>query len=504
MCAQILRSEELSSNKEIFFTSTPSRIIHETAVLLPDKEALGDRGRYYTYAELDRCSNLIAQRLIREKVGHEEIVCVYTGRSAYAIFAMLGIWKAGGAYLYIDDTYPEQRREWIMRKCDVERVISREWVEETIREEEGKEVPYVDLSQPEDMAVIIFTSGTTSSPKGVIVEHRNIAAATSNFDRQYVTTNSRVSTFAGFGFIAAIFDTASTLSCGGFMDIIPDETRHKIDKIVEYWNRERITHSFLPPHMALKLMDYDDEQVPLELLLVSSEPVRNMCKKPYIVLNVYASTETCSQCTVYEIRDTRKEYPIGKVGPNTRSYVVGEDGKPVPKGEIGELWLAGPQITRGYWKMPEETAASYVLNPFTDDPKYAHLFKTKDMVRELPDGDLFFVSRMGNMYKIRGFRVEGGEVESAINACDEVKEVVVKAFANKNGTNILCAFITAEKKLDPKKIKEKLKAYLPGYMIPTAILQIDEMPILPNGKADRKSLMPPPEIDDHKLLARLY
>ena len=242
----------------------------------------------------------------------------------------------------------------------------------------------------------------------------------------------------------------------------------------------------------------------LRLLLVSSEPVRNLKKKPYTILNVYASTETCSQCTVYEITDTRHEYPIGTVGPNTRSYVVGEDGQPVKQGETGELWIAGPQITRGYWKLPEETAASYIKNPFTDDPKYAHLFKTKDRVRELPDGNLFFVGRMGHMYKIRGFRVEGGEVESAMLACGNIKEVVVKAFEDKGGTNILCAFIVADEKLDPKIIKEKLRDYLPGYMIPTAILQLEEMPHNPNGKADRKALQPPPELDDHKLLEKLY
>ena len=115
MCRQILRSEELSKNKEIFFTSTPSRIIHETALACPEREALGDNGKYYTYAQVEQYSNLIAEKLIREGVGREEIVCVYTGRNACAVFALLGIWKAGGAYLYIDNTYPVQRRDWIKR-----------------------------------------------------------------------------------------------------------------------------------------------------------------------------------------------------------------------------------------------------------------------------------------------------------------------------------------------------------------------------------------------------
>ena len=290
MCRQILRSEELSKNKEIFFTSTPSRIIHETALACPESEALGDNGKYYTYAQVEQYSNLIAEKLIKEGVGREEIVCVYTGRNACAVFAMLGIWKAGGAYLYIDNTYPVQRQDWIKRKCDVKRTLTLDWVTETIREGADREAPYQDLSRPEDMAVIIFTSGTTSAPKGVVVEHRNIAASVSNFDRQKITSESRVSAFAGFGFIAAIFDTVSSLAVGAYMDIISEDTRRKIDRIVEYWNRERITHSFLPPHMARKLMDIEDSRVPLRLLLVSSEPVRNLKKKPYTILNVYAST----------------------------------------------------------------------------------------------------------------------------------------------------------------------------------------------------------------------
>ena len=167
MCGQILRSEELSKNKEIFFTSTPSRIIHETALACPESEALGDNGKYYTYAQVEQYSNLIAEKLIREGVGREEIVCVYTGRNACAVFALLGIWKAGGAYLYIDNTYPVQRQDWIKRKCDVKRTLTLDWVAETIRDGGNREVPYQDLSRPEDMAVIIFTSGTTSAPKGV-------------------------------------------------------------------------------------------------------------------------------------------------------------------------------------------------------------------------------------------------------------------------------------------------------------------------------------------------
>lgn len=497
-----MRSEELSRNKEVFFTSTVSRIIHETALLCPEKTAVADENISFTYRMLDEKSSALARKLRADGVKREDVVCVHTGRNAYAVLCMLAIWKAGGIYVYTDDTYPESRRKWILKCCDVKKILSLEESRAFCDETAGCE--YMDYSRPEDLAVIVFTSGTTSKPKGVMLEQRNIAASISHFDRQLLRSMDTVSVFAGFGFVASIFDIFSPLVCGATLDIIPEQTRRKIDLIVDYWNERHVTVSFLPPHMAMKLMEIDDSKIPLHVLLVGSEPTRNLMKKPYHILNLYASSEMCAQVTVYEIRDEQKEYPIGTVGEKLRCYIVDEQGKQVEKGETGELWLAGPQVSRGYWKMPEETAKVYIRNPFTDDPEYARLFKTSDRVRELEDGNLFYVGRIGSMYKIRGFRVEGGEVENALLSCGKVQEVVVKAFQDSGGTNILCAFCTSGEKLDPKEMKKELKAYLPGYMVPTAIIQIPSFPRLPNGKADRKSLEPPKEIDDHKLLAKLY
>lgn len=498
----LTRSEELSRNKEVFFTSTVTRIIHETALLCPEKTAVADKEVSFTYRMLDERSSAFARKLRADGVENGDVVCVHTGRNAYAVISMLAIWKANAIYVYTDDTYPESRRRWIMKCCEVKKTLLLDEVKEFCCGAE--ETGYTDYSCPEDLAVIIFTSGTTSKPKGVMLEHRNIAASISNFDRQLLRTEDTVSVFAGFGFVASIFDTVSPLVCGATLDIIPEETRRKIDMIVDYWNERKVTVSFLPPHMAMKLMEIDDSRVPLHVLLVGSEPTRNLMKKPYHILNLYASSEMCAQVTVYEIQDEQKEYPIGKVGKNLRCYIVDEHGKQVEKGEIGELWLAGPQVSRGYWKMPEETAEVYIRNPFTDDPQYAHLFKTRDRVRELEDGNLFYIGRMGSMYKIRGYRVEGGEVENTLLSCGKVREVVVKAFQDSGGTNILCAYCTSDEKLDPKEMKEKLRGFLPGYMIPTAIIQIPSFPRLPNGKADRKALEAPKEIDDHKLLAKLY
>lgn len=503
----LTRAEQLSRDKEIFFTSTITRIIHETALLCPEKTAVADEKQFLTYKMLDTWSSLLADYLIRDGVRQEEVVCVYTGRNVYAVLCMLAIWKAGATYLYMDDTYPTSRQDWILRCCEVERVLPLHKVRQLLQEFEdraGTDTQSVDRSRPEDLAVIIFTSGTTSRPKGVMLEHKNIAASISNFDRQLLRTRDVVSVFAGFGFVASIFDILSPLVCGATLDIIPEETRRKIDAIVDYWNERHITISFLPPHMAMKLMDMDDDRIPLHVLLVGSEPTRNLKKKPYHILNLYASSEMCAQVTVYEIQDEQKQYPIGKVGPNLRYYIVDEEGRPVPRGTVGELWLAGPQVSRGYWKMPEETAEAYISNPFTDDPKYARLFRTKDRVKELPDGNLFYIGRLGNMYKIRGFRVEGGEVENALLSCEKVREVVVKAFEDQGGTNILCAFCTSNEPLDPKEIKRKLREFLPGYMIPSAIIQLPSFPRLPNGKADRRALEAPAQINDHKLLEKLY
>ena len=168
------------------------------------------------------------------------------------------------------------------------------------------------------------------------------------------------------------------------------------------------------------------------------------------------------------------------------------------------MWLAGPQVSRGYLKRPDLTEKQYIPNPFSQEPGYERVFKTRDIVRQDKEGNLNYISRLDNMYKIRGFRVEGGAVESAVLRCPEIKEAAVRAFTDEGGVNILCGYFAADVDIDVKKLKEELKAILPYYMIPTCFIRMESLPRNMNNKIDRNALVPPKELNDHKLLEKLY
>jgi amino acid adenylation domain-containing protein len=497
----ILRSEQLSRDKTIFSRQTFCRIFHETALRYPDRIAVMDAEHSLTYRELDEYSNDLAVCLIHHGVKHGEIVSIESGRSIYSILAMLSLWKAGAACFYIDTCYPETESSRLRERCHCRLAIRRDFFAA------HRFVPnaeFIDHSTADGLAVIIFTSGSTTEPKGVLLEQRNINASISNFDRLGLTSDDRICVFASFSFVAALFDICSGLASGARLCIIPEKSRRKIDSIVDYWNREKITVSFLPPHMAMKLMKVEDSRIPLRALLVGSERVRNLEKKPYRILNLYASTELAALISVYEISGAAGDYPIGRVNPTLRSYVVDDQGTPVPDGEIGELWLAGPQVSRGYFQNPELTARQYIRNPFGENPPYDRLFKTRDLVQRLPDGNLYYVGRKDTMYKIRGFRVEAAAVENALLSLGLVRETVVKIFTDHGGTNILCAYFTADKPLDVKLLKKKMRTLVPYYMVPTCMIQLAEFQRLRSGKVNRSAIEPPRELNDHKLLEKLY
>lgn len=495
------RSEELRKHKEIFFQQTFCDIFHRTAQLCPDKIAVAGDNCQVTYQELDEYSNFLARYLMREGIRKEDIVAIQSGRDPISIVCMLGIWKAGGAYCFLDDCYPEARNQALREECGWKITLTREYVKSIPWE---KDEHFINRSERDNLAVIIYTSGSTSKPKGVMLEHKNVAAAISNFDRLGFTENDRTCVFPSFSFVASIFDIFSSLSVGATLEIIPEYRRRKMDLIVEFYRERQITIAFLPPHMARKFMKVDTTGIPLRALLVGSEPVRHLCQQPYRIINVYAASECCSLIAVYDITDDEEAYPIGTLNPTFRGYIVDENGKQVEPGTEGELWLAGPQVSRGYLKRPDVTSRQYIVNPFCDEPEYRRLFKTNDLVRQDADGNLHYIGRKDNMCKIRGFRVESGAVESTVLKCAAIKEVVVKAFADEGGTNILCGYFTSDVDIDVKDLKEKLRETLPYYMVPTCFIRLSEFPRNFNNKIDRKAIQPPKELNDHKLLEQLY
>ncbi len=496
----MLRSEELKQHKEEFLESTICGVFHKTALRYPDHIAVEDEEGAVTYRELDEYSNFLAKHLKEQGAGPEKVVVLQSGRHRNTIIGMMAVWKAGGAYLYLDDLCPDCRNQHLKQECECEIVLTREYLSDLGMERMEE---YVDDSRRDHLAILVYTSGSTAKPKGVMIEHKNIMAVVSNFDRLGFCDTDKTSVFASFSFVASVCDICSSLCVGAALEIIPEYRRRNIDLIIEYCREKSITIQFLPPHMARKLGQYGGE-LNLRALLVGSEAVRNLEKKNYRILNVYASSEMCSLVSVYEMKGGEENFPIGTVNPNIRFYIVDDDGNQVRPGEEGELWLAGLQVTRGYYKRPEQTARQYIENPFSKEPEYRRLYKTHDIVCQQPDGNLKYICRKDDVYKIRGFKVGCTPVEEALMKCPAIREAAVTAFEDSGGCNILCGYFVSDEAVDVKKVKEELRKTLPYYMVPTCLLQMEKLPRNRNNKVDRKALLPPAELNDHKLLEKLY
>lgn len=495
------RAQYLGSHKDEFLQTTFCDMFQETVKMYPEKIAVSGTHGVFTYKELNEKSNTLAATLLEHGLKDGEIVGVRAGQSVWSVVCMLGIWKAGGAYVYIDSTHPQKRQNQIISECECRFILDESYLSEI---DWTKNREYINRSHLDKLALLIYTSGSTSSPKGVMLSHTCVMSSISNFDRFGLTDEDVYAIFPSFSFVASVFDVYSALLVGASIYIIPKEIRKHVSDLLTYYIENKVTITFLPPHMAAKFSKIEDDKTNLRLLIVGSEMARNLEKKHYRILNVYGASEMTAMISCYEIKDSRKGYPVGKLNSTIRGYIVDDDGNPVKDGEKGELWLSSPQVSTGYYKDEVRTAKQFIKNPFSDDKGYERVFKTNDLVRLDENGDLEYIGRKDYMYKIRGFRVEAGAVETAMRTCDKITDAVAIAFPDSGGTYILCGYFVADEPMDVKELKAYLKTKLPYYMVPTALFQMDELPRNFNNKVDRKAILPPKELDDHKLLEELY
>ncbi len=353
------------------------------------------------------------------------------------------------------------------------------------------------------LAVVVYTSGSTGKPKGVLITQQNLAATVSNFGEIGFSSDDHYGCFASLMFIASVYDIALSLSIGATLYLIPKAIRRNIREVAKFYVEKQITATFLPPHMAMKYMELDEES-PLRLLLSGSEPVRNLKRRPYKILNVYASSEASALISYYQVEDSRKAYPIGRVVAALRYYIVDEEGTPVRPGEEGELWISGPQVSIGYCQMPQLTAEHFCPNPFCGGAPYERVFKTGDMVSEEKKDELVYHGRKDNMVKIRGFRVELTGVERHMLEYPGIKEACCRAYTDSGGTNLLFGYYISGEPVDHEDFRAFLGKMLPYYMIPLGLVRCEEFPRTLSGKVDRKAFLPPEGLDDWRQLAERY
>ena len=499
----MILSDLLKQNTSLFCENTIIGLFRLAAVWYPDKPAVCGSDSSLTYRELDAASDHLASYLVtREHLSPDEIIAVSIDRSPEAVIALLGIWKAGAGCITMDAQCPASLTARRFQIAHVRINIDRAYLEKALNAPAGT-CSGIDLSTPDRIAVIIFTSGSTGEPKGVPLLHSNICASIRSFRVLPLYSTDIYASFAGLVFVAAVYDICVSLALGCTIIFVPDEIRKDIRQIARFYIENSISVTFLPPHMARKYIDVDADS-PLRLLLVGSETVRNLKKRPYDIVHMYASSEACAIITTYRIRESADVYPIGTFVPGLHGFILSENGQPVPDGETGELWLSGPQVFHGYLNLPDLNRERFRPNPYDVGTKgFKRMFRTGDLVCR-KDGPLRFVGRKDTMYKVRGFRVEGEAVERALLSIPGIKEAAVTCHTDSRGVNILFGYFSADTAIDHQYLREHLAASIPYYEVPTGLIQLPSLPRTLSGKIDRSALPAPPEIDDYKKVKKKY
>ena len=471
----------------------------------PDNMAVVYHDKHFTYKEVDAISERIANYLVKQDLGNEDVVSVLIPRSEWMAIASLGVLKAGCAYQPLDPSYPAERLNFMMKDANAKLLIADEELRPIVNEYQGSVLLTKDIDQlstancqlsttitPSSLFVMLYTSGSTGIPKGCQLEHGNLVAFCHWYQRHYgLTANDKVAAYASYGFDACMMDLYPALTCGACVHIIGEDIRLNLPDLNDYFNSNGITHSFITTQVGYQFAT-NVENHSLRCFAVGGEKLSALNPPTnYKMYNGYGPTECTIFTTNYWVKDYELDIPIGKPLDNLKLYIVDKQFNRLPIGAMGELWVTGPQVSRGYLNRPEKTAETYIKNPFSDDPKHSRVYRTGDIVRYLPDGNIQFVGRKDGQVKIRGFRIEMKEVEAVIHQFPGIKDVTVQAFDYENGGKFIAAYIVSDEKVDIKQLNSFIGQQKPPYMIPAATMQIDSIPLNQNQKVNRKALPAP-------------
>jgi amino acid adenylation domain-containing protein len=456
-------------------------------------------------SELDRRAGLVAAALAAEGMGVGSLVAVHLPRSADAVAAMLGVLRVGGAYLPLDPDQPIARLTGIATDARVAAVVSRSGVTvldlpaarvlmDALPEATGMVHSRHPASSPEDVAYVIFTSGSTGRPKGCVIEHRAIDNTVAWYIDEFdITAADRLSWYCSPGFDASCIEVWPAVRAGASLHVVPDAERLDPVRLQAWLIANAITVCALPTPMGELLLDLDWSSAPapaLRYLVLGGDRLRRggQAGLPFRVVNIYGPTEATVCSTVAHLDNGAPGVPpIGRPVPGTWVRVLDEQGRPTPPGIAGELYLGGAQLARGYLTSPDEQASR-----FLEHPEHGRVYRTGDIVRWRPDGQLDFLHRNDAQVQIRGFRVEPGEVEFHIRALTGVREAAVRAITDAHGEVSLAAYVVpAGADVQPGRLTAALSRELPEYMVPRSWTVLAELPQTDSGKLNRAALPEP-------------
>ncbi|MEM9823141.1 MAG: amino acid adenylation domain-containing protein, partial [Bacteroidota bacterium] len=484
------------------------------ALTHPDQVAVQLGEQNWTYGQINEKSNQLADWLLSNyTINKGDIIAFMITRSEWQIISMLAILKTGAAFLPLDPTYPAQRIHNILTDAQPIVTLTKtklQWEDaepfadlellnlEAFRAFLGsysKENPEVGL-QADDLAYVIYTSGSTGKPKGVMVEHRgNLNMVSDQVRRFAIGREDRCLQFASISFDASVYEICIAFFAGCSIVLIPEGIIDNPVHFVTYLQEQSVTMVTLPPVYLSKL---EREKLYFLRVMVTAGEAPNLADCHYYAqhleyYNAFGPTEFSVCTSVYKVKGNEQVIPIGAPLDNTQYYILDEQLQPLPIGCWGEIYISGAGIARGYLNREEQTAATFIDHPFLEGQK---MYKSGDIGKWLPSGEVVFAGRNDHMVKIRGYRVELAEIEQTLLQHPQIQQVVVTYHQPLAGRDDLIAYLVGTAATQTDVLIDLLKAHLPQYMIPGHYLFLDEIPLTPNGKTDFKALPLPTE--DHE------
>jgi amino acid adenylation domain-containing protein len=472
----------------------------------PDRPAVVFASQQLTYQQLNQKANQVAHYLIENyQIQPDTLIGICVDRSLEMIIGVLGILKAGAAYLPIDPNYPQERIKFLLEDSGTSVLLIQNHLKDKLTINSLKssiicldedtfnssliDNPHLQIS-PENLAYVIYTSGSTGRPKGVMIEHQAIVNLSLAWAETFqIRNHSRLLQFGSFSFDLSIGEIATTFVTGACLYLAEQETLLSSQSLVDFLTNHKITHSFLPPS-ALSILpkaSFPD----LQCLAVGGEvcpaELVNQWGKERHFYNCYGPTESTVTAAIYLCQPNGKKPLIGKPISNLRIYILDANNQLLPPGIPGELCIAGLGLARGYWNRPDLTDAKFIKVKLFNQTE--RIYKTGDLARWNFDGNLEYLGRIDEQVKLRGFRIELGEIESILLQHFLVKEAVVILHESDNHPRIIAYITATDKSLGLGiQLKDYLKIHLPNYMIPSQIIVLDHLPVTANGKLDRKAL----------------
>ncbi len=495
---------------------TISQLFEQQAMKTPDNVAIVYKNRTMTYEELNDISNNLSNELLRKGVKKGEIIGIMTDPSIEMLIGIIAILKVGAAYLPIDPEYPESRKMYMIQDSQTKFILTSKdvinkndyvigkfnndciFILDNSRKISGETLlPKVNLS-PNDLFTVLYTSGTTGKPKGVMIENRNVVNLVQWFGKTFnITEKTNLLQLTNYVFDPSIEDFFGTLLYGATLHIAEKNLILNKKHFCDYVDQHEIHIINFIPTVLKELLCHDRKLQSLHTVISGGERLEESLKnglidRGYKLYNNYGPAETTVDALSVECSENTVS--LGRPISNVRCYILDKDKNISPIGVPGELYIAGDGVGRGYLNLPEFTNEKFMNDPFNPNDR---MYKTGDLGRWLPNGEIEFLGREDHQVKIRGYRIELSEIHNLILKRNYIEDVAVIDWEINNGKKVICAYIVSHVQVNMEELKGFLAKELPDYMLPSYYIQLESLPLTSIGKLDRRNL-PAPQIHTYK------